>query len=140
MTLALGMYRVATGMAEPFAPMILRKRLKSGKERADRVGERLGRTQTPRPDGPLVWMHGASVGESQLLLSVLREVRAAGCDASAVVTTQTLTSAELVGRSASEKVLHQMAPVDSPGAVRRFLDHWRPDAVVFAEGEIGRTC
>ena len=136
MTLALGMYRVATGMAEPFAPMILRKRLKSGKERADRIGERLGMTETPRPAGPLVWMHGASVGESQLLLSVLREIRAAGCDVAAVVTTQTLTSAELVGRSAGEKVLHQMAPVDSPGAVRRFLDHWRPDAVVFAEGEI----
>lgn len=136
MTLALGMYRLATGMAEPFAPMILRKRLKSGKERADRVGERMGRTSVARPNGPLIWMHGASVGESQLLLSVLREVWASRTDVSAVVTTQTLTSADLIARSSSERVVHQMAPVDSPGAVKRFLDHWRPDAVVFAEGEI----
>lgn len=136
MTLALGMYRLASGIAEPFAPMILRGRLKSGKERAERLGERLGRASVARPAGKLVWMHGASVGESQLLLSVLREVWANGGEVSAVLTTQTLTSADLVGRSASDRLIHQMAPVDSPGAVRRFLDHWRPDAVVFAEGEI----
>lgn len=136
MTLALIMYRLASTLAEPFAPMLLKRRVKAGKERAERLPERLGRSKTRRPTGPLVWMHAASVGESQLLLTVLREVRALVPNVRAVMTTQTLTSADMVARSGDDIVIHQMAPVDAPGAVGRFLDHWRPDAVVFAEGEI----
>ncbi len=136
MTLALTLYRLATGLAEPFATGALKRRVKAGKERAERIHERLGRDLPKRPDGPLIWLHGASVGESQLLLNVLREVRSLRPDLSAVVTTQTLTSADLVARSADDNLIHQMAPIDSPGAVKRFLDHWWPDAVAFAEGEI----
>lgn len=136
MTFALGLYRLGTTLAEPFAPLALRRRLKSGKEREDRIAERLGRSAAQRPDGPLLWMHGASVGESQVLLSLLKEAWEGGLRASAVITTQTLTSADLVARSAGERLVHQMAPIDAPGSVRRFLDHWRPDGVVFAEGEI----
>jgi 3-deoxy-D-manno-octulosonic-acid transferase len=42
----------------------------------------------------------------------------------------------MVSASDATNVIHQMAPVDGPGAVERFLQHWRPDAAVFAEGEI----
>lgn len=136
MTLALIMYRLGSTLAEPFAPMLLKRRLKAGKERAERLPERLGRSKTRRPAGHLLWMHAASVGESQLLLTVLRAVRARAPDVRAVITTQTLTSADMVARSGEDVAIHQMAPVDAPGAVGRFLDHWRPDAVVFAEGEI----
>ncbi len=134
--MSLKLYRFASALAAPLAPLALKQRLKAGKERPERLDERLGRSSLARPDGPLLWMHGASVGESQLLLSVLREVRRVRPDVAAVITTQTLTSADLVARSADERLVHQMAPVDSPGAVKRFLDHWRPDGVVFAEGEI----
>lgn len=136
MTASLALYRIATRLLEPFAPALVSKRVKSGKERAERTGERFGRTPIARPTGALVWMHGASVGESKLLLDLFEAVRARRPDAHALVTTQTTTSADMIAAKSVPGVIHQMAPVDGPGAVQRFLAHWKPDAAVFAEGEI----
>jgi 3-deoxy-D-manno-octulosonic-acid transferase len=135
-TATLALYRIGSALLEPFAPMLVRNRVKSGKERAERMNERFGRTGIARPSGPLIWMHGASVGESKLLLDLFEAVRARRPDAHALVTTQTTTSADMIAAKSSPAVIHQMAPVDGPGAVNRFLTHWKPDAAVFAEGEI----
>ena len=136
MTATLTLYRIGATLLEPFAPILVRNRVKSGKERPERSGERLGRTNLARPGGALIWMHGASVGESRLLLDLFEALRTQRPDASALVTTQTTTSADMIAASAPQHVIHQMAPVDGPRAVTRFLQHWRPDAAVFAEGEI----
>ncbi|MEZ5938100.1 MAG: glycosyltransferase N-terminal domain-containing protein [Hyphomonadaceae bacterium] len=110
--------------------------MRKGKERKERLSERLGRTQIERPASPLIWMHGASVGESRLLADILKLVRKRRLGLNAVLTTQTLTSADMITGLQMPGAIHQMAPVDAPGAVSRFLDHWKPDAAVFAEGEI----
>lgn len=136
MTASLALYRIATRLLEPLAPALVSKRVKSGKERAERTGERFGRTPIARPTGPLLWMHGASVGESKLLLDLFAAIHARRPDAHALVTTQTTTSADMIAAKSAPGVIHQMAPVDGPGAVQRFLAHWQPDAAVFAEGEI----
>lgn len=136
MTATLTLYRIGATLLEPFAPILVRNRVKSGKERPERSGERFGRTDLARPGGALIWMHGASVGESRLLLDLFEALRTQRPDASALVTTQTTTSADMIAASAPQHVIHQMAPVDGPRAVTRFLQHWRPDAAVFAEGEI----
>jgi 3-deoxy-D-manno-octulosonic-acid transferase len=135
-TAMLALYTIGTRLAEPVIPWFVGQRLKAGKERTERVGERFGVTTIARPDGPLLWLHGASVGESRLLLDLFAALRVHRPDVSAVVTTQTLTSADMIVSAASAGVIHQMAPVDAPTAVSRFLDHWRPDAAAFAEGEI----
>ena len=62
-------------------------------------------------------------------------------DATLLLTTGTVTSAELFARRLPElglthRVLHRFAPLDVPRWVRRFLDHWRPDAVGFVESEL----
>lgn len=136
MTATLTLYRIGATLLEPFAPILVRNRVKSGKERPERSGERFGRTDLARPGGALIWMHGASVGESRLLLDLFEALRTQRPDAYALVTTQTTTSADMIAASAPQHVIHQMAPVDGPRAVTRFLQHWRPDAAVFAEGEI----
>jgi 3-deoxy-D-manno-octulosonic-acid transferase len=46
----------------------------------------------------------------------------------------------MIANASVANVIHQMAPVDGPGAVDRFLQHWRPDATVFCEARSGRTC
>jgi 3-deoxy-D-manno-octulosonic-acid transferase len=135
-TATLTLYRIGATLLEPFAPILVRNRVKSGKERPERSGERFGRTDLARPGGALIWMHGASVGESRLLLDLFEAIHTRRPDAYALVTTQTRTSADMIVASAPQHVLHQMAPVDGPRAVTRFLQHWRPDAAVFAEGEI----
>ncbi len=126
MTASLALYTLGTRIAEPAARFLLDQRLKRGKERSDRVGERFGRTAAVRPAGPLLWMHGASVGELRLLVDLFAALRERRPDVSAVITTQTLTSADMIAAWAPAGVVHQMAPVDAPGAVNRFLDTGGP--------------
>ncbi|MDP3494373.1 MAG: glycosyltransferase N-terminal domain-containing protein [Hyphomonadaceae bacterium] len=136
MTASLALYRFGTRLLEPLAPWLVEQRIKKGKENPDRIGERFGVTQIARPNATLLWMHGASVGESRLLLDVFAALRKRRPNLRALVTTQTTTSADMITAWAPPGVIHQMAPVDGPKAVEAFLQHWQPDGAVFAEGEI----
>ena len=132
----LGLYRTATTLAEPFAPLILQARARRGKEDPSRMAERLGRSALARPAGPLIWLHGASVGESLSLLPLIDRIRAERPGVTVLVTSGTVTSANLLARRLPEGVIHQFAPIDGPGAVGRFLSHWRPDTGLFVESEL----
>jgi 3-deoxy-D-manno-octulosonic-acid transferase len=134
--LSLGLYRFAAGAAAPLASAWLRARAERGKEDPARWGERLGRTDAVRPSGPLVWLHGVSVGESLALLPLIHRLGAQRPDASVLVTSGTRVSAELLARRLPSGVIHQYAPLDIPAAVERFLDHWRPALGVFVESEL----
>jgi 3-deoxy-D-manno-octulosonic-acid transferase len=133
---SLSAYRLATGLAEPFAPSLLRARVRRGKEDPARLGERLGRPSLPRPAGPLAWLHGASVGEALSLLPLAHDLAEARPDLTVLITSGTRTAAELLAQRLPAHVLHQYAPVDGPAAARRFLGHWRPDLAVFVESEL----
>src|SRR6185312_16343961 len=50
--------------ATPLAPLLLSERAARGKEERARMQERLGEASRPRPEGRVIWVHGASVGES----------------------------------------------------------------------------
>lgn len=134
--LPLALYGAATGLLEPFAPAILRRRARRGKEDPARLGERLGRTDAPRPVGPVVWLHAVSVGETVSLLPLVSALRTRRPDLRLLVTSGTVTAAEMMARRLPAGVTHQFAPVDGPAAVRRFLDHWRPSLGVFVESEL----
>ncbi|MDZ4374116.1 MAG: 3-deoxy-D-manno-octulosonic acid transferase [Phenylobacterium sp.] len=129
-------YAAATGLLEPLAPAILRGRARRGKEMPERLGERLGRTSVARPAGDLVWLHGVSVGETTALLPLVAALRARRPDLTLLVTSGTVTAANLLAKRLPEGVIHQFAPVDGPRAVGRFLDHWRPTLGVFVESEL----
>ena len=135
-TLPLAAYAALTGLLEPIAPALLRSRAAKGKEDASRLNERLGRPTAPRPEGPLVWLHGVSVGESLSLLPLIEALRARRPDLTILVTSATITSAEILAQRLPPGVIHQFAPVDAPGAAARFLDHWRPDLALFVESEL----
>ncbi|CAL8976902.1 3-deoxy-D-manno-octulosonic acid transferase [Rhodoplanes serenus] len=127
-------YRLATRAATPFARYLLGRRLRRGKEHPTRLPERRGEPGVPRPDGPLVWVHGASVGEFVAALPVVERLRARGV--AVLVTTGTVTSAELAARRLPEGAIHQFVPLDAPAYVGRFLDHWRPDLGLFVESDL----
>jgi len=133
---ALIVYRLLTRMLEPLAPRLLDARAKQGKEDPARVDERLGRASIVRPEGDLVWLHGVSVGETLSLLPLVERLCQKRPDLTVLVTSGTLTSSQLLARRLPSGVLHQFAPVDAPGAVTAFLDHWRPSVAVFVESEL----
>jgi 3-deoxy-D-manno-octulosonic-acid transferase len=114
LTLPLALYGAATGLLEPLAPVVLRERAGRGKEDAARLGERLGRASVARPDGPLVWLHGVSVGETTSLLPLVAALRAQRPDTALLVTSGTVTAAALLAQRLPAGVMHQFAPVDAP--------------------------
>ena len=134
--LGLPLYRAATRLLGPLARPALTRRAAAGKEDAARLEERFGHASADRPEGPLVWLHGASVGESLVLLALVKALKAERPDLAVLVTTGTVTSAGLMAKRLPEGALHQFAPLDRADAARRFLDHWRPDLGVFAESEL----
>ena len=101
---------------------------------AERLGERFGRPTLPRPAGRLIWLHAASVGEVVSAAGLVAGLRAR-TGAAVLVTTNTATGAETVARRLPGAV-HQFYPLDTPEAVAGFLDHWRPDAALFIEGDL----
>ncbi len=130
--LAWGWHGAATLLA-PGLRLMLRRRVRRGKELPERLAERRGIDRTPRPPGRLIWLHAASVGETVSMLPVLDALCLAG--ASVLVTTGTVTSARLLTQR-RPGVLHRFVPLDVPRWGERFLDHWQPDAVAFLESEI----
>ena len=136
MSPALALYRLATRLIEPLAPRLLDRRAAQGKEDPARVDERLGVPGVDRPDGDLVWLHGVSVGETLSLLPLVERFRRSRPDLTVLVTSGTVTSADLMARRLPPGVIHQYAPIDGPCAVAAFLDYWRPSLGVFVESEL----
>lgn len=134
-------YAAAATLAAPALRLLLRRRLRRGKEIADRLRERWGEDSTPRPAGRLLWLHAASVGEAVSVLPVLKLLADEARDLSVLLTTGTVTSAALLARRLPDlgleaRVLHRFVPLDVPAWAERFLGHWRPDAAGFVEQEI----
>jgi 3-deoxy-D-manno-octulosonic-acid transferase len=133
---SLALYAAAARAVSPLAPAILRGRARRGKEDPARLGERLGVASVARPNGPLVWLHGASVGEGLSLLPLVARLRDEALEVALLVTSGTRTSAEVLAARLPAGVVHQFAPVDTPGAAVRFIGHWRPSLGVFVESEL----
>lgn len=113
----------------------LGKRALRGKEDRARLGERFGRASAARPQGRLFWLHAASVGETQSVLTLVRALLRQYPEAHLLVTTGTVTSAGLVAQQNIPHVIHQYLPLDTFPTVRRFLNHWQPDLVLWVESE-----
>lgn len=132
----LGAYRSLSSLAPPALRLLLRRRLARGKEDAERLPERMGIAARPRPAGPLVWLHAASVGEALSALPLVERVLARRPEAHVLVTTGTLTSAGLMARRLPARAFHQFVPLDAAPWVARFLEHWRPDLALWIESEL----
>jgi 3-deoxy-D-manno-octulosonic-acid transferase len=135
MPLALRFYRLASSAAAPaLAPRLLTWRLRRGKENPRRLAERYGEASLPRPSGPLIWVHGASVGEMLAVIPLIERLRARHF--AVLMTSGTVTSAALAQQRLPDGALHQFIPLDAPRFVGRFLDHWRPDLALFVESDL----
>ena len=128
-------YRGLTYLATPLLRLLLKRRLAEGKEDPDRIGERTGRFVQTRPDGSLLWIHGASVGELTAVLPLIELLTTQRLSDSVLVTSGTVTSARLAAERLPPGAIHQFIPLDQPAWVSRFYDHWRPDVAIWLESE-----
>jgi 3-deoxy-D-manno-octulosonic-acid transferase len=131
---ALSLYRWGGVALYPIVGPYLTFRAAKGKEDRSRRRERYGFASVPRPAGPLVWFHAASVGETNAVVPLIKEVRRRGI--AVLLTTGTITSAKVVRDRLGSDVIHQYVPLDLKPAISRFLDYWHPDLAIMAESEI----
>ncbi|MGB8398259.1 3-deoxy-D-manno-octulosonic acid transferase [Bradyrhizobium sp.] len=132
--MTLRVYRKLSLAMVALVPALIKRRLKLGKEDPARVSERRGLSRGVRPQGPLVWIHGASVGEVLAAAGLIEKLRA--LNLRILLTSGTVTSAAIAARRFPADVIHQYAPYDSPRYVARFLDHWRPSLALFIESDL----
>jgi 3-deoxy-D-manno-octulosonic-acid transferase len=130
------LYRAATTLATPLVLAGLVWRRRNGREDPVRFGERLGFPGLARPQAPLVWIHAASVGEATSVLALIERILQDRPRLEILLTTGTVASARLIEPRLPPGVRHQFVPVDLPGAVDRFLGHWRPDLAIWVESEL----
>lgn len=131
----LNVYKVATVLGYPLIAVCLAIRKAKGKEDLTRFPERMGYAGKPRPDGRLIWIHGASVGETLSALPLINKLSELYPAVRIMVTSGTLTSADLMAKRLPANAFHQFVPVDTPAAVKRFVDYWKPDAALWIESE-----
>jgi 3-deoxy-D-manno-octulosonic-acid transferase len=129
-------YRGFTYAVIPLLPLWYGARGKKGKEETARLHERKAFPTQPRPEGKLIWVHGASVGETLSALPLLQHIQASAPGVSFLITSGTVTSSKMIAGKGLSRTRHQYLPFDAPVFVRRFLNHWAPDAVLWLESDL----
>ncbi len=130
------LYRLLWLLLTPGALLLLLWRLLQGKEDPSRIQERLGWSTCPRPPGPLLWFHAASVGELNSLLPVFAALQELGGGIPVLLTTVTRSSARIAPSVLPAGVIHQYVPIDHWLCWLPFRLHWRPSVGVLAEAEL----
>ncbi len=129
-------YKIMSILFRPFVYLYLSKRIKNNKEDIKRIKERYGYAGVARKSGKIVWIHGASVGESLSALSIIHALEKDASISQILLTTGTVSSAKILDNKLTGKTIHQFLPLDIPSFNKRFLKYWKPNAAIFIESEI----
>lgn len=132
----LQLYKSVSGASGPLLRALLRARSRKGKELPAHLGERLGRASLARGHSPLIWVHAASIGEAQSALILVERLQRLVPGTQILMTTGTVSSANMMRKNLPAGAMHQFSPVDHPAWAKQFLDHWKPDLVLWMESEL----
>ena len=131
-------YYIIWLLLTPFIPLVLIYRAIQGKERFNRINERIGIAKIKRPKGELVWINAASVGELRSTIPLIK--RLIEEDLKILITTVTVTSAihikAIVKDIGNKNIIHQFSPIDHPLFINFFINHWKPSLLLLIESEI----
>lgn len=131
-------YRVLSQILSPFIRLYFYFRCLRGKDEKENVKNHFGFPTVARPEGKLVWIHAASIGEANSAISYIKHFKENHPEINVLLTTVTLTSARMFREKidAIPGCYHQFVVADVPGWIKRFLNYWQPTTVMFLESEI----
>ena len=140
--LSLSLYRCLTFLFFPFSKLVIKWRIKTGKEHSIRWREKLGESSVEKPSGKLIWLHAVGLGEVLALRGLILELHKKDRNLNFLVTSSTVLSAEVFEKNIPPKTIHQFLPYDVKIYGKRFLRHWKPDLVVWSEQDVwpGLSC
>ena len=104
--------------------------------RLPRLLRSLPMTPTDRYGSKLIWLHAASVGESMIAITLVKELQKTQPNSEFLITTGTLSSASIIKKWLPKNVYHQFTPIDNPLIVRKFYQYWQPNLGIFIESEL----
>lgn len=134
------LYSAAWFAGLPFAAAYLVWRSLRQREYLAHWGERfLGRGPRVEGDGPVVWVHAVSVGETRAAQPLIEQLAQAHPELSFLLTHMTPTGravGEGIARALPGRVVQRYLPYDLPFAVRRFLCEARPLIGIVLETEV----
>ena len=133
MPLTIKLYRFLSHAVIPFSWIIIIYRALRNKEDLQRVKERLGKSRI-RDESEYIWIHAASVGELLSILPLSKKLLENNYKI--LISTTTLTSANLFKSTFPKNILHQYIPYDTPIYANRFLSNWNINQAIFVESEI----
>ena len=131
--LSLSLYRCLTFLFFPFSKLVIKWRIKTGKEHSIRWREKLGEPSVEKPSGKLIWLHAVGLGEVLALRGLILELHKKERNLNFLVTSSTVLSAEVFEKNIPPKTIHQFLPYDVNIYGKRFLRHWKPDLVIWSE-------
>jgi 3-deoxy-D-manno-octulosonic-acid transferase len=111
-------------------------RLKHHNEDFKRFAEKFGCASKNKPFGPIIWLHGASVGESLMALNLIKNLQIIYPNYYFLITSGTKTSVNIIEKSNIPNLIHQYTPLDIDFSTKWFIDYWRPQLGIFIESEI----
>ena len=118
------------------SPLIISFRILKKKEDKLRFIEKFCYPSKKRVVGNLVWFHGSSVGEILSVLPLIYELEKNKSINQILITSSTLSSAEIFKKFKFKKTIHQFFPIDSILYSYKFLNYWKPTIAIFVESEI----
>ena len=129
-------YQLLISIILLFSPIIIFYRILKNKEDKFRVKEKFCFFSKKRGVGKLVWFHGSSVGEIMSVIPIIMKYDNDKSINKILVTSSTLSSANILNKIKFKKTIHQFYPVDHFFFSKKFLDYWRPNISIFLESEI----
>lgn len=129
-------YQISSILLSPFIDLYLFYRKLQKKEDLSRFNERLGYSTIKRPLGKLIWVHTASVGEANSVITLITSILDQYPEIHILITSGTVTSAREIAKKLPPRAIHQYIPVDKFFAIKRFIKHWQPNLAIFVESEL----
>ena len=129
-------YRLLINIVFLISPIIVILRLLKKKESFKRFKEKFCFFSKKRTKGKLLWFHGASVGEIQSIIPLLERLENNKKIKQILVTSNTLSSSNIIEKFKFKKIVHQFFPIDTNILSKKFLNYWKPDVAFFIDSEI----
>ena len=130
------LYQIFISILLIFSPLIIGYRILKNKEDKKRFKEKFCFPSKKKVRGNLIWFHGSSVGELLSILPLICELEKNQTVKQILITSSTLSSAEVLKKFKLKKTVHQFFPIDSILFSYKFINYWKPTIAIFVESEI----
>ncbi len=130
------LYQIIVTIFLIISPIVLILRIIKNKEDKKRFKEKLSIPSKKKTSENLIWFHGASVGELNSIIPIIKNYEKKKSINQILITTTTLSSYEVFKKFNFKKTIHQYYPIDHPILTNSFLNYWKPKIAIFIESEI----